>query len=375
MFRAAMAQFRRNAVFEGAVFERGSVRKDVVFRTTRCKEAVLGTMHGSRDGRERKSVMAHVEGTTMARRPLGRTGFEVTPICLGTSALGSMPRLYGYAVEEERALQTIRAMFASGVNFLDTSNGYAEGESERRIGVVLAELGGPPEGVLIATKVDPDASGDFSGRRVRRSVEESQHRLGMPHLPLVYLHDPERIGFEASMQAGGPVEALVELREQGVIGHLGVAGGPVGLLERFVHTGAFEVVLSHNRFTLLDRSALPLMRTCEGADVAFVNGAPFGGGMLAKGPAAQPNYCYRPAPEAVLERARSIEAACERSGVPLAAAALQLSLRQPLVTSTIVGITRPERVGETLALASVRIPEELWRQLDELVLPEELSLR
>jgi D-threo-aldose 1-dehydrogenase len=170
------------------------------------------------------------------------------------------------------------------------------------------------------------------------------------------------------------VEALVELQQQGVIGHLGVAGGPIGMLRDSLRTGLFAAVLNHNRYTLLDRSAVPLMQDCADAGVAFVNGAPFGGGMLAKGPAEQPKYCYRPAPAEVSERAAAMQSACERADVPLVAAALQFSLRQPLVASTVVGITRPERIAETLELASRPVPAQLWAELDELALPEELSL-
>jgi D-threo-aldose 1-dehydrogenase len=307
-----------------------------------------------------------VTHTTMTSRPLGSTSLQVTPLCVGTSALGSMPQLYGYEVAAERALATLRAVFAGPVRFLDTSNGYARGDSERLIGTVLAELGGVPAGFLIATKVDPDASGDFSGERVRRSVAESQQRLGLDHLPMVYLHDPERIPFESAVGPGGAVPALLALQQEGTIGHLGVAGGPVDLLGRYVDTGAFEVVLTHNRYTLVDQSAAPLLDKCRAAGVAVVNGAPFGGGILAKGPGEQTRYAYHAAPPAVLATVDSISRTCQRYGVPLAAAALQWSLRDDRITSTVVGITRPERVQETVALAEWPIPADLWTDLAHL---------
>ncbi len=109
-------------------------------------------------------------------------------------------------------------------------------------------------------------------------------RLGVDHLALLHLHDPERISFAEAMAPGGPVEAMRELVAEGLVDHLGVAGGPIELLRRFVATGFFEVVLTHNRWTLLDQSAGPLLDDCDAAAVAVLNGAPFGGGMLAKGP-------------------------------------------------------------------------------------------
>ncbi len=309
----------------------------------------------------------------MRTRTLGRTGLRVTPLCVGTSALGSMPASYGYEVADRQALDTLRHVFAGPITFVDTSNEYGvDGASEKRIGAVLRELGGVPDGFLVATKVDPK-DGDFSGRRVRASVEESRQRLGMDLLPLVYLHDPERISFEEGMAAGGPVEAMRALRAEGVIGHLGVAGGPIDLLRRYAATGVFQAVITHNRFTLVDRSAQPLLDECAAAGIAVVNGAPFGGGMLAKGTDATRHYGYRPAPPAVLQAAREIERACRRHGVPLAAAALQFSTRDPRITSTIVGITRPERVEQMVALAEHPIPDELWAEVKPA--PEEAWLR
>ena len=83
-----------------------------------------------------------------------------------------------------------------------------------------------PRGFVLATKVDPDPlTGDFSGERVRRSAEESLDRLGLERFQLLHLHDPERLGFEKSVAPGGPVEALVKLKETGVAAHIGVTGG------------------------------------------------------------------------------------------------------------------------------------------------------
>jgi D-threo-aldose 1-dehydrogenase len=97
--------------------------------------------------------------------------------------------------------------------------------------------------------------------------------------------------------------------------------------------------------------------------VAAINAAPYGGGMLSKGPDTFPRYAYRDAPPVLLERVRKIEAICARYHVPLAAAALQFSLREPRIASTIVGISRPERLAHTLALARHPIPEALWSDL------------
>src|SRR5579862_55559 len=258
-------------------------------------------------------------------RPLGWTGLLVSPVCIGTSPLASMPGLYGYEVGAERAEATIAAVLKSPFNFMDTSNNYGGGTAERRIGRVLAAAGELPPGFVLATKVDADPeTGDFSGERVRRSAAESLERLGLDRVQLMYLHDPEyHLTFAEAMAPGGPVEALIALRDQGVLGHLGVAGGPVRLMRDFIATGEFAAVLNHNRFTLVDRSAEPLMDDAARAGVAFLNGAPYGGGILVKGPDAQPKYAYRPASEQVAGAVRAMREACTPYGVPLAAAALQ----------------------------------------------------
>src|SRR6266480_3022408 len=303
----------------------------------------------------------------LAQRPLGSTGLQVTPICIGTAPLGSMPETFAYEVPEERALATIRAFFAGPLNFLDTAASYGDGESERRIGIVLGELGGLPAGFVLATKADRDLhTGVFTGPQMRRSVERSLRLLGLEQLQLVYLHDPEHISFEEAMQPGGPVEVLQQCKEEGLIAHLGVAGGPIDMMIRFVETGLFEAAISHNRFTLLNREAEPLWDACARRGVAVLNAAPYGSGILAKGPGAYPRYMYSQASPELLRRARQMEQTCERYGLPLAAAALQFSLRDARITSTIVGITRPERLTETLKLAQRPIPDELWAELDSI---------
>lgn len=116
----------------------------------------------------------------LALRPLGSTGLNVTPICIGAAPLGNMPETFAYEVPEERALATVRAIFAGPFNFLDTAASYGDGESERRIGIVLREMGGLPPGFVLATKADRDLqTGSFTGPQMRRSVGRSLRLLGL----------------------------------------------------------------------------------------------------------------------------------------------------------------------------------------------------
>src|ERR671916_865979 len=306
-----------------------------------------------------------------SRRTLGGTGLSISPLCVGCAPLGDMPETFDYSVDEDRARETLRAVLDSQINFLDTAASYGDGESERRIGRVLAEMGGLPEGVVLATKADRDlTTGDFSGEQMRRSVERSLQLLGMDKLPLVYLHDPEHASYEDLMAPGAAVETLVGLKEEGVIEHLGVAGGPIDLMVRFVETGTFEAVITHNRYTLINRTASPLLDRAAELSVPVLNAAPYGSGILAKGPDAYTRYAYQEAPSELIETVRKMSEVCQEHDVSLAAAALQFSMHDPRVVSTIVGLSRPERVGQTLDLATHPVPDELWPRLEVLV-PEE----
>lgn len=299
-----------------------------------------------------------------SRRPFGRTDLRVGPLCIGTAPLGDMPDAYGVRAPEEQALATLRAAFASPVGFIDTSNNYGDGRAEQRIGTVLREIGGLGDWVL-ATKADRNmVTGDFSGERMKRSIAESLERLGLDRLQFAYIHDPEHTTFEYITSRGGALDAMQDLQREGVVGDIGISGGPVDMLIRYVETGAFAAVETHNRFTLLNRSAVPLLETCAARGVAVVNAAPYGSGMLAKGPEASTRYAYQDAPAHLIDRARRLAAICGEHGVPLAAAALQFSMRDPRVTTTVVGMTRPERVDQTVALAAHPIPDDLWAQLE-----------
>jgi D-threo-aldose 1-dehydrogenase len=301
---------------------------------------------------------------TQDRQALGTTGLLVPRLCIGCAPLGDMPETFAYGVPEAQALATIRAAFASPIPFLDTAASYGDGESERRIGLVLREYRGVPPGVVIATKADRDLkTGEFTGDQMRRSVERSLRLLGLDHMQVCYLHDPEHIGFAAAMASGGPVAALRQLHAEGVIDHLGIAGGPIPMMTQFVATDLFEVAISHNRYTLLNHEAESFWEACQQHGVAALNAAPYGSGILAKGPSAYPRYMYGPASEDYLQRAAALETVCRRYHVALAAVALQFSLRNPRIVSTVVGMTKPERLTETLALAQTAVPDELWQEV------------
>ena len=133
-----------------------------------------------------------VAATPSARRALGSTGLLVSPLCVGGAEFGNVPVLE-YEVPEDRALATLRAVFDSPLNFLDTGASYGQGESERRIGLALRELGGLPPGFVLATKADRDLQFLFGflilaflhQQRTQVAADDGvmrSERAGLPHL-------------------------------------------------------------------------------------------------------------------------------------------------------------------------------------------------
>ncbi|MFI5733133.1 aldo/keto reductase [Kribbella sp. NPDC051587] len=298
----------------------------------------------------------------MDLRPLGTTGLTVSAVCAGGSGLGSMPAVFGYDVTAQQAIEVVLRIFAGPLTWIDTSNGYSDGESERRIGQAIREYGGLPDGFLVATKVDA-LGADYSGARVRASVAESKERLGLDDLPLVYLHDPEFHDFDSMREA---VDTLMQLRADGEIGHVGLAGGNPRELSRYLDLGGFEVLLVHNRWSLVDHSAGALIQRALSDDLAVVNAAIYGGGILAN-PQGATKYGYRDAPDAVLRAIAEMDALCRSYGTDLATAALRHSVDSPGITGTVVGITKPARVDALVTALEADLPQELVDELDALL--------
>ncbi|AZS38273.1 Pyridoxal 4-dehydrogenase [Microbacterium lemovicicum] len=309
-------------------------------------------------------------------RTLGRTGIEVTTVALGTSGLGrgTAPG----SPQESAAVELATAMLASG-RTIDTSNEYAGGRSEPVLGLALPAVRDAASRVV--TKVDRDPeTGAFDRDRVLRSYEESLRRLGVDRVRLLHLHDPYTVSYEEAVAPGGALAGMLELRDSGAVDAIGIAAGPIPLMTRYVDTGAFDVVLSHNRFTLVDRSAAALFENARTRGMGVVNAAPFGAGILATGatggtttgagagraPAAAPSYGYRPASAALQDWARRAEAVCAAHGTTLRATALRFSTRSPLVDMTVVGVSSVPRLTQLDALEAETIPDDLWAEIDAL---------
>jgi D-threo-aldose 1-dehydrogenase len=300
----------------------------------------------------------------MSGTAIGATGVVVPRIGYGSSGLGSMPGTYGYEVDEERARATVRAILAEPGALIDSSRNYAMGRSEERIGAVVRELGGWPEGRVLSTKLDRDMDTlRFDGAQARRSVEESLTALGVDRIDILHLHDPEHardIGEIAG--PGGALAELVRMKEEGIARAIGLAAGRVDVMTPLLADWPFDALITHNRFMLTNRNAEAMIDFATARGIAVLNAAPFAGGALAKG-AGFGRYVYQEASAEALGPVARVEAICARHGVPTGAAALQFSLREPRIACTICGVSKPERVAELRAWADWPIPAALWDEL------------
>ncbi len=301
--------------------------------------------------------------TFMNKRPIAlpRIGY-------GTTALGDMPKTYGYGVDERRARETFEAIFAGPPVLLDSSRNYGAGRSEARLGAAIKAQGGLPEGFLLSTKLDRDmASGRFDAAQARRSLEESLEALGLTQIDLLHLHDPE---YAASLEEvtgkGGALDALFGMKEEGLVAAVGLAAGRVDLMLPILRDRDFDAIITHNRFTLLNRNAEAMIAEAAARGIAVVNAAPYASGLLARGSYSGATYVYQEPDEALLARLRLIEAICAEYGVPPGAAALQFSLREPRIATTLCGVSQPENVIQTQAWAEAALPQTLWQALSAL---------
>ncbi len=306
--------------------------------------------------------MAHAD---IGRVKLGTTGLSVSRLCFGLAPLGDMPDTYGYGVSEAQARRTVHAIFDSEVNFLDTSRNYGMGRSEARVGEVIAERGGLPPGFVISSKLDRDfETNRFDGARARRSLEDSLRALKVDRIQLLHLHDPEYAADLSEVTGpGGALSELFRMKEEGLVDAVGLAAGRASLMMPLMRDWDFDAIITHNRFTLVNRNAAEMMDLAEARGMAVLNAAPYAGGVFAKGSAAHRRYVYQPATAETLAPVARIEEICARHGIPPGAAALQFSMRDPRVASTIVGISKPERVAQTIAWARHPIPEAAWQEL------------
>ena len=301
----------------------------------------------------------------MKKNKIKDTGLEISELSFGTSSLGSMPDTYGYEVSEDRAQKTLNRFFQGPVNMLDTSRNYAMGESEKRIGRAIKENGGWPKDFLLSTKLDRNMDTlVLDKNRARESLEESLKTLNVDSVDILFLHDPEYAKDITDItKKDGAMDELFKIKNEGLAKAVGVAMGKVDIMFPLLKDWDFDVIINHNRYTLINREANEMYDYASSKNIAIFNAAPYAGGVLAKGPDNFKKVTYQDATEEKLAPAREFEKVCKKHNVELGAAALQFSLRDNRITSTICGVTSVESIEKNLAWANAEISGEFWDEV------------
>ena len=301
----------------------------------------------------------------MKKNKIKNTDLEVTELSFGTSSLGSMPDTYGYEVPEERAQETLKRFFKGPVNLLDTSRNYGMGESELRIGRAIKNNSGWPNNFILSTKLDRDMNTlGFDKDRARKSLEESLNALNLDKVDILFLHDPEHTkDVNEITKKGGSMDELFKIKEEGLCRAVGLAMGKVDMMFPMLKEWDFDVIINHNRFTLLNRQANEMYDYAYKKNISIINAAPYAGGVLAKGPSNFKKITYQDVTEEKLAPAREIEKVCKKYNVEMGAAALQFSMKDKRITSTLCGVTSIQSIEKNLSWAKTSIPEEFWNEV------------
>ena len=290
---------------------------------------------------------------------------KVSEICFGTSALGNMPDTYGYEVNPSIAEETILAILNGPSNFIDTSRNYGMGRSEKLIGNVFKSLGGKPNNIILATKIDRDMATNVLDRDATlKSFEQSIKALETEKIDILHLHDPEHCKDLNDITCkGGALDTLFQLKEEGSVTLVGLAMGKVEMMYDLIQEWPFDVMINHNRFTLLNRQADKLFNLAKKKGIKIFNAAPFCGGILAKGTKETNRLVYQEVSEKKLKPVFDLEKICLKYNVPLGAAALQFSMKDPRISSTIVGITKKSRIDQIVEWSNFEISEDAWTEI------------
>lgn len=307
-------------------------------------------------------------------RILGKTGIEVTTLGVGCAWLGRRP---DGSIDEETGREAILAALDSGVRLIDTASLYADGKAELVVGQALRERPGLADSVIVETKVRDVRDFRYTADETRRSVETSLERLGLAHIPMIFIHDPLAGIFDRVMGADGALEALRKMQAEGIVGHVGIASNNPWDNAPYIESGEFEAAVVPDAYSLLSRVALERMfPAAERFGMGVVVATPLERGILATGTrSAHPeDHINRQFTPEVLAHVDRLEEVCARHGVSLLAAALQYVLRHPVVTTTIPGARRPEQAIANTEAMLEPIPEALWAEIEPLVVDFQMAL-
>lgn len=303
------------------------------------------------------------------RRRLGRTGLQVPVLGIGGAQLGRRDGRH----DERLGVDTVLAALEAGIDLIDTSAAYIGGESERYIGIALQEWyrrGNRREDLIIESKAGSrQRPHDYSYDAIMASTELSLRALQTDYLDVMLVHDPAEI--EPVLAPHAARDALLRLKEQGVIRHLGLGCRPHAHHRACIATGDFEVSLTFRDYNLIERSALAgVLEPAAAADVGVFNASIMLNGLLGgEDPIAVAARDAGVAPDRVemtaeLRRAKRTYDWCAARGLDLHVLNLHFCLRETRFASVLLGFSTPERVAQNVAAYRQEVDPAVWDELD-----------
>jgi aryl-alcohol dehydrogenase-like predicted oxidoreductase len=296
----------------------------------------------------------------MQTRQLGRTALQVPILSFGASSLGAEFR----SVTLEEAMGSVRVALDCGLNLIDTSPFYGRGMSEVLLGIALK--GVPRDSYLLCTKLGRyDLQHfDFSAKRVAESVDVSLHRLGTDHLDIVLCHDIEFVPMQQIVDETLP--ALRKIQASGKVRYVGVSGYPMKAFRFVLEQTSLDCVLSYNQYTLQNtRFADEVVPYLRKQGVGAMNAGPFSARLLTNAPLP----AWLKEPESVKAAARRAAAHCAEKGVDIAKLALQFSLSNPDIATTVAGSANPQNIRKWAQWAGESLDHELLAEVQAIFAP------
>ncbi len=299
----------------------------------------------------------------MEYREIGRTGMKVSALSFGASSLGSVFR----DTKESEAIAAVHTAVEMGMNFIDVSPYYGHYKAETVLGKALREI--PRDRYYLSTKVgrygkDGVNTWDYSGRRATESVYESMERLGVDYIDLINVHDIEFADLHQVVEETLP--ALVELREKGVVGHVGITDLQLENLQWVVDhaaPGTVESILNFCHFTLNDDKLLDFLDYFEERGIGVINASPLSMGLLSQ----RGVPAWHPAPASLVEACRRAVEHCSAKGYPIEKLAMQFSVSEPRIATTLFSSANPANVAKNIAYVSEQPDMELVSEVKRII--------
>ena len=296
----------------------------------------------------------------MQTRPLGSTGLDVPILAFGASSLGAEFR----AITLDEALGSVRAALDCGLSLIDTSPFYGRGMSEVLLGVALQSI--PRHDYLLCTKLGRYdlAHFDFSAKRVAESIDVSLHRLRTDHLDIVLCHDIEFVPLQQIVDETLP--ALQRAREAGKVRFIGFSGYPQQIFRFICDQADVDCVLNYNQYTLQNtRFADETIPYLAAKGIGVMNAGPFSARLLTDAPLP----AWLKEPEEVKAAARQAAEFCRARGSSIAKLALQFSLANPAIATTVAGSANPANIRAWAAWVAEPLDMELVRDVQAIFGP------